>query len=249
MNTDNRSRKGIRYTMSMLAALLKSIPAFATIIFILTIITMNFLSRISILSLPWLALNAGITISWLSFLYLDIITKHYGAKSANMMSILAIGVNLLMCLICFLLSRLVNIPGLDFILDGQWSILTASTIAFLVSALSNNYTNIFIGKKFKEDPDSKKAYAARSFISTFLSQILDNFIFVFLAFWVFPNIPGAFPVRWTLLQCIGCSVTCAFIELLSEVIFSPLGYYVSRKWKEKSIGREYIETYCPEGVI
>ena len=37
-------------------------------VFVAAVITMNFLSRITLLNLPWLALNAGILVSWLSFL-------------------------------------------------------------------------------------------------------------------------------------------------------------------------------------
>ena len=66
---------------------------------------------------------------------------------------------------------------------------------------------------------------------------------------VFPNLPGALPVHWTVAQCVGASVLCAVLELLSEVVFSPLGYHVAQKWKEKNVGKEYLETYCPNGVL
>ena len=66
---------------------------------------------------------------------------------------------------------------------------------------------------------------------------------------IFPYIPGALQVRWTVAQCIGCSCLCALLELLSEVIFSPLGYYVSQRWKAKGIGQAYVEKYCPDGVL
>ncbi|MBR6350963.1 MAG: hypothetical protein IKR93_01405, partial [Firmicutes bacterium] len=65
---------------TMLTTLLRSIPSSVTALFIFAVVTMNLLSRITLLSLPWLALNAGILISWLSFLLLDIVTKHFGAK-------------------------------------------------------------------------------------------------------------------------------------------------------------------------
>ena len=249
MNAISMSKSRIKNESAMMATLLRSVPAAATAVFLLAVITMNFLSRITLVSLPWLALNAGILVSWLSFLYLDVVTKHYGARAANALSFLAIGANLLCCVVCFVISRIWHRPGLDMFLGGQWSILLASTLAFAVSALTNNYTNIFIGRRFTANPDGKTAYAVRSFVSTFLSQILDNFLFVFLAFVVFSRIPGAFPVQWTVNQCIGCSVLCAAFELLSEVIFSPLGYLVIQKWKRNDVGRDYIEKYCPNGVL
>ena len=234
--------------IEMMTTLLRSVPKAATLLFVFAVVMMNFLARYTLLSLPWLALNAGIFISWLSFLFMDIFVKNFGFRAANILSVLAIIVNLIFSLVCVILSRIFSYPSLDMVIGGQWSILIASTIAFVISAVSNNYTNIFVGKKIKRDPNSKSAFAARAFISTLLSQILDNFLFVFLAFMVMPMIPGALQVRWSLMQCIGCSVVCAFLELLSEVIFSPLGYTICKKWKEKEVGKEYIEKYYPEGI-
>ena len=244
-----RSESWIENEITMMGTLLRSIPSAVTILFVVTVITMNFLSRITVLSLPWLAMNAGIFVSWLSFLLMDVVVKHYGAKAANKLSIIAITANLTCSLVCEIISRIGNYPALDMVVGGQWSILLASTIAYVVSALTNNYTNIFIGRRFRHDPDGKTAFAVRTFVSTFLSQILDNFIFVFLAFVVFPMIPNAFQVRWTVWQCLGASLTGAVMELLSEAIFTPFGYQISKRWKEKDIGREYLDRYCPNGVL
>ncbi len=235
---------------SQYVSLLKSVPVLATLIYVVAVVAMNFLARITIVSLPWLALNAGITVSWMSFIIVDIVTRHFGARAANMLSVVAVIVNLTVSFICVVLGRIFDNPSLDMVVGGQWSVLMASTIAFLVAALTNNYTNVFIGRRyFRQDQYGKKAFAVRSYVSTLLSQMVDNFLFVFLAFVVFPNIPGALPVRWTIAQCIGASVLCAVFELLSEVVFSPLGYHFAEKWKERKVGKEYIETYCPNGVL
>ena len=249
MNTKTLPGPGLRRELDSTAALLSSVPRAMTFLFVAAVIAMNFLARITLLSLPYLALNAGISVSWLSFLFMDIVTKHYGARAANRLSFVAAAANLACCLVCVILSRAWNYPGLDMVVGGQWSILAASTIAFILSALTNNYSNVYIGRFFRNDPDGKTAYAARSFISTFLSQVVDNFVFVFLAFWVLPFIPSALQVRWTLLQCAGCSVFCAVLELLSEVVVAPLGYFVLKRWKEDGVGREYLSKYCPEGVL
>ena len=232
-----------------LATLLRSVPPMLTILFIATVIAMNFLSRITVLSLPWIALNAGIYVSWLLFLLMDIVAKHYGARAANMLSLLAISANLVTCLICFLISHIWNYPELDMIVGGQWSVLLASTIAYIVSALVNNYSNVCIGRFFRNNPDGKAAYMARSYGSTLLSQIVDNFLFLFLAFVILPHVPGALQVRWTIPQCLGSALTCAVFELLTEVVFSPLGYCIVRRWKKEGVGREYISKYCPNGCI
>ena len=232
--------------ITQIAVLLRSIPAIVIILFILAVISMNLLANITILSLPWLALNAGLFVSWLSFLLMDIVTKHFGAKAANIMSLIAITVNTLCSIIFWIISKSGIDPKVAQILGGEWSIYLASTIAFIVSALTNNYTNVAIGKWFKKNPDSKEAYATRSFLSTFISQFIDNFLFVFLAFVLLPLIPTALPVKWTIWQCIGCSFTCAILEFLSEAIFTPFGYKVNQRWKEKEVGKEYLEKYSED---
>ncbi|MBP5342320.1 VUT family protein [bacterium] len=236
----------IREKFKMMAILLRSIPTIIVVLFVITLVSMNFLAQFTIVNLPWLALNAGISISWLSFLSLDIVSKHFGLRASNILSVIAMFLNLLFALIFLLVSKILNIEELDLILGGQWSILLASSLAFLLSALTNNYANVFIGKKIKSNPDSAKAFMIRSYISTLLGQIIDNFMFVFLAFMVFSYIPGATPVHYTLLQCIGCSIACAFIELFIEIIFSPIGYKVSKKFKENNVGQEYNDLYNKE---
>ena len=243
MNHSQETGSWLSRESAMLSAMLRSIPGAVTILFILAVITMNFLARITLVSLPWLALNAGILVSWLAFLLMDIVAKHYGARAANLLSFVAIGANLLCSLVCVIVSRVGKLPALDMVVGGQWSILLASTIAYVISALTNNYANVAIGRRFRRNPDGVAAYATRSFVSTFLSQIVDNFLFVFLAFVVFPYLPGALPVRWSVTQCVGASVLCAVFELISEVIFSPIGYAVAKRWKERGVGREYLERY------
>ena len=128
----------------------------------------------------------------------------------------------------------------DGILGGTWFILLGSTVAFLASAVINNLLNQFIGKAFKKNPDGRLAFAMRSYVSTFVGQFLDNFIFSLIVF------VGFAPVFWdgfcwTPLQCAACAFTGAVAELVMEMIFSPVGYRITKRWKADSVGREYIE--------
>ena len=243
---EHRTEKApwLRREAEMLAALLRSIPWAVTVFFILAVVGMNFLARYTILSLPWLAVTAGIFVSWLAFLLLDIVVKHFGAPAANLLSLLAITVNLIFTMVCVLIARIWNYPALDSLIGGQWSILLASTIAYVVSALTNNYTNVSVGRRFRRNPDGAAAYATRTLVSTFLGQVVDNFLFVFLAFVVFPLIPGALPVRWTVYQCLGASLAGAALELVTEALFAPIGFQVLRSWKSRNIGRAYRLRYC-----
>ena len=92
---------------------------------------------------------------------------------------------------------------------------------------------------FKNNPDGKLAFVMRSFVSTFIGQFFDNLIFAMLTFMVFaPIFWGGF--HWTFVQCVTCSLIGAALELVLEVVFSPFGYWVCKKWKKDEIGKQYF---------
>ncbi len=231
------------------AVLLRCIPAPIVALFVVSVICMNLLANKTLLQLDWIALDGGILISWLSFMCMDVVTKHFGPKASNKISVLAVLINLLTCLIFFVASVIPSnandYSAFNNIFGGTWFILFGSTVAFLASACLNNMLNWSIGKAFKKNPDGKLAYALQTYISTFAGQFFDNFIFSVIVFAGFaPIFWDGF--RWTLLQCTTCALTGALAELIMEIVFSPIGYRIVTKWKENAVGREYLE-YIAEG--
>ena len=223
--------------------LFRSIPAVITALFTISVVTMNLLANKTIYQSGALAIDGGILVSWLSFLCMDIITKAYGPKAATKISVFAICVNLLVCLIYFVVSVIpteTDYTAFNTIIGGTWFILLSSTIAFLCSAVVNNFLNWGIGRLFVKDPDGKLAFVARTYISTFIGQFIDNLIFALLTFTVFaPIFWDGF--SWTVLQCVTCSLIGASLELLMEIFFSPIGYAVLKSWKKDGVGEEYLK--------
>jgi len=226
------------------AVLLRCIPATVVTLFVVSVICMNLLANKTLLQLEWIALDGGILVSWLSFMCMDIITKHFGPRASNRITVLAAAINLLTCLIFFVAaiipSNAGNYDAFDGIFGGTWFILLGSTVAFLCSAVINNFLNFAIGSMFKKNPDGKLAYAMRSYVSTFIGQFLDNFIFSLIVF------VGFAPVFWdgfcwTTLQCAMCALTGAVAELIMEIVFSPIGYKITKRWREKDVGRKYLD--------
>ncbi len=235
-------KEWLRKEREQSSILLRSIPATVVALFAVSVICMNLLANKTLLQLDWIALDGGILISWLSFMCMDIITKHFGPAASNRISLLAAAINLLTCLIFFIVSIIPSNAGdysvFDGIFGGTWFILLGSTIAFLSSAVINNMLNFLIGSAFKKNPDGRLAYAMRTYVSTFIGQFFDNFIFSLIVFVGFaPIFWDGF--HWTVLQCIMCALTGAVAELLMEVIFSPIGYRIVARWKKNSIGKEY----------
>ncbi len=237
-------KKYLRKEKKETAVLLRAIPTSVVTLFVVSVICMNLLANKTLLMLDYIALDGGILISWLSFMCMDTITKHFGPKASNRISILASAINLLTCFI-FLIASLIpsnaaDYTAFDSIFGGTWFILLGSTVAFLASAVINNTLNYTIGKSFSKNPDGKLAYAVRTYVSTFVGQFFDNFIFSIIVFTVFaPIFWDGF--HWTVLQCAMCALTGAAAELVMEILFSPIGYRITKRWRENSVGREYFE--------
>ena len=237
-------RQKLKNEKTEIRLLLRSIPATVVTLFVVSVICMNLLANKTLLQLDWIALDGGFLISWLSFMCMDIITKHFGPKASNTITVLAAMINLLTCLIFFVASIIPSNAGdysaFDGIFGGTWFILLGSTIAFLASAVINNTLNWMIGKSFRRNPDGKLAYAMRTYISTFIGQFLDNFIFSIIVFvFLAPIFWDGF--HWTLLQCAMCALTGAVAELIMEIAFSPIGYRITKKWQAESVGFEYLD--------
>ena len=234
--------KKIQQAFDQFRLLLKSVPPLTLSIFILAVFAMNLLANKSInTGVDWLALDCGIVVSWIVFLCMDVLTKRFGPKAATQLSWLAIGINLVVCLLMFAVSKIGGTWGqyfelgeqnvvneaLDNTIGGTWYVVLGSALAFIVSAAINNFTNFLVGKAFKRNPDGFGAYACRAYVSTAIAQFVDNLVFALLVSHFFFN--------WTVVQCVTCAATGMVVELVCEVIFSPLGYMFLKKNKgEKS---------------
>ena len=226
--------------------LFSSLPAVVTTLFVLSVVFMNVFASVALVQLNWLALDAGILLSWLSFLTMDVICKRYGAKAANTVTVFAILVNLV-CIGFFNIIRGIIAVTPDWngwisdvfvVLSGDWKTLLSSMVAMLVAAIVNNIVNVTIKKAFaRKNENGFKEFAVASYASTMIGQFVDNFVFAFFAHIIF-NIWGH-PLSF--LQIFMFAITGAVVELLCEVVFSPIGYKISKRWEEEGKGSDYLK--------
>jgi uncharacterized integral membrane protein (TIGR00697 family) len=239
-------RSRIKNFISDTVLLLRSVPSPIVSLFVLSVVLMNLLANKTIYQRGFLAVDGGIVVSWLAFLCMDIITKRFGARAATRVSLFALAVNLLavgLFAVVSIIPTETDYSAFNGIFGGSWFIVLSSSLAFITSALVNNGLNAAIGRRFEANPDSRAAYYTRSYVSTFIGQFVDNFVFASLVFMVFaPIYWGGF--SWTLPQCVSCSLIGAFMELFMEVIFSPIGYNVCRRWQREDVGIEYLKAHA-----
>lgn len=227
--------------------LLRSVPSATMVLFCVSVVLMNLLANKEIYTgVSWLALDCGLLLSWVSFLCMDIMTKRFGPKAAVKLSLFAIAVNL--C-VCGMLKVVSLVPGnwaafytfengivnevINETIGGTWYVLLGSTVAMIVASVVNAVLNHAVGAMFKKDTFT--AYAVRSYVSTMFAQFVDNLVFSLMVSHVF--------FGWSLIQCIACSVTGCLVELLCEIIFSPIGYRVCRQWERERVGAGYVEVF------
>ena len=229
----------MKHMISEFRSLLRTVPPILVSLMILSIVGMNLLANKSInTGVDWLALDCGILFSWLTFLTMDVLTHNYGPRAATLLSLLALALNLFMAGMFYLASLIPGVWGESFVegseavingalnstFGGTWFIILGSSIAFVASAILNNFLNYGIGRLLKRETGFG-VFAVRSYVSTFLAQFADNLIFALLVSQIF--------FGWTLLQCFTCALTGAVMELLFEVVFSPFGYRVSQRIRRK----------------
>lgn len=222
--------------------LFNNIPTLVVISFCCAVVLMNLMAN-KIIFQPngYVSADAGFLLSWIPFLCMDTVTKRFGAKASIMLNTFAVGVNILCILIFSFVAWLPSGNGEDFsafnsVFGSCWFIVVASVTAMLVSGIANSLLNAWIGSKLSED--TVVSYYIRTWLSTFFGQWLDNFLFAGIAFGIFA------PIYWgwgySLVLCIGAGVLGAVIELLSEVIFSPLGYKICQRWERDKVGEEWL---------
>ena len=229
--------------------LLRSIPASTVTLFIVSVIMMNLLANKELISLPWLALDCGFAVSWVSFLCMDMICKRFGARASIMVSVMALGINLGVSLVFWLLTLTPGMWGayydtgllevndaLNATIGGTWYVVLGSSCAMLTSSVVNSLLNQAIGRL--EHKNTFGAFALRSYVSTGIAQFVDNLVFAIIVSHTF--------FGWTWLQVLTCSLTGAAAELLCEVFLSPVGYRVVRGWERENVGELYLQRRAAE---
>ena len=222
--------------------LVRNVPGMITMAFVLSVVVMNLMASKVIFQIGNVAGTGGILLSWIPFLCMDTVTKHFGPKAAIKLNMLAAIINLV-CVGIF--SLVVALPGngqdystFNSVFSSVWFILLGSMVAFVVSGIVNSLLNSAMGSAFKKNPDGAVAFFVRSYVSTFVGQFVDNFLFAFIVYYIFA--PKYFGFGFPIATCIGTGIGGSLLELLTEVVFSPIGYRLTVLWKRDGIGAEYL---------
>ena len=225
--------------------LMRSIPSLTITLFVLSVVCANLMANKELINYKYVALDCGTVFSWIMFLCMDVICKRWSGKASLKVSVLALVINLGVCLSFALLALAPGMWGsfydsgleevnvaLNATFGGSWYVVLGSSLAFLISSLVNAGLNSWIGATTKLS--GFKAFALRSYVSTAIAQLVDNLIFTTTVSKIF--------FGWTWTQVIVCALIQAVWELLCEVLFSGLGYKIVCSWEQEQVGQEYLNT-------
>lgn len=174
-------------------------------------------------------LGAGIVLTWFVFACSDILTECMGEKFAFRACLGGVALNLVWSAITWLC---IHIKGDNeyvaecyaLVLGSSLRITLASAIAYIGGSYLNNQIMDRLHKRHGE-----KKYYFRAILSTAVGQLVDDYVFWFLAFAPFGW--SALEKSWTMIAFL--PVLSAIAETVIEAVITPVSKRVAYAIKEQ----------------
>jgi uncharacterized integral membrane protein (TIGR00697 family) len=190
-------------------------------------------------------LTAGVVLWPVVFIMTDIINEYYGPKGVRFLSYFTVVLISYAFLMFFVAIRLEpagfwatnyynGVPDSNLAFAGIFgqsqAIIVASLIAFLVGQI----LDVFIFHKIKQATGESRIWL-RATGSTLVSQFVDSFVVLFIAFYVAPRLAGnAQP--WAFAQVMAVCVGNYIYKLIVAIVLTPVIYLV-HGWIENYVGK------------
>lgn len=188
-------------------------------------------------------LTAGVLLWPVVFIMTDIINEYYGPKGVKFLSYLAI-VFISFSFIVFNLA--IGLKPSEFFSigngindannafrgifgQGSW-IIVGSLVAFFIGQL----LDVSIFHRIKKATGEKKMWL-RATGSTLVSQLIDSFVVLFIAFYIGRKISSAQGDPWTLQQVLVTGTGNYIYKFIVAVLLTPVIYLV-HNWIDKYLG-------------
>lgn len=199
-------------------------------------------------------LTAGVLLWPVVFVMTDIINEYYGPKGIRFLSFLAVG---LISYGFIIFSGAINLSpseyfdigeGLDadrayrgVLGQGMW-IIIGSLVAFLVGQV----LDVFIFHKIKKATGEKRIWL-RATGSTLISQLVDSFVVLYIAFSAGRQIDPSQGEPWTPHQILVTGTGNYIYKFIVAILLTPVIYWV-HIWIEKYLGKDEAEKMKREAM-
>lgn len=190
-------------------------------------------------------LTAGVLLWPVVFIMTDIINEYYGPKGVRFLSYLAMGLISYSFIIYnaaiglapseyFSVGNGINDPNAAFrgiFGQGLW-IIIGSIVAFGIGQL----LDVFVFHKIKKVTGEKNIWL-RATGSTLVSQLVDSFVVLFIAFYVGKRIQTGQGDPWSLHQVLVTGTGNYIYKFVIAIVLTPVIYLV-HGWIEKYLGHD-----------
>ncbi len=189
-------------------------------------------------------LTAGVLLWPVVFIMTDIINEYYGKRGVKFLSYLAIG---LIGYAFFIFNGAINLSPSEYFSigngidkpdnafrgifgQGLW-IIIGSIIAFLIGQL----LDVIVFHRIKKLTGEKRFWL-RATGSTLISQLIDSFVVLFIAFYVGKRIQTGQGEPWSLHQVLVTGTGNYIYKFAVAILLTPV-LYIVHAWIEKYLGK------------
>ncbi len=177
--------------------------------------------------------TAGILAFPLTFILTDIINEYFGRRVVRLFTFAAIGVNVVLQLV---VQAAIRVPAVSFTegleadtiqeayrlsLGQSWAIVAGSLVAFAIGQLLDVHVFVLLRRM-----TGGKLLWLRAQGSTVVSQLIDTFVVIYLAFVLLPALVGTTQGRMSWGQALDVSLTNYVYKFVIAVGITPLLYLV-----------------------
>lgn len=182
-------------------------------------------------------MSAGVLLWPVVFVMTDIINEYYGTKGVKFLSYMAAS---LIAYSFFMLLMAIYATPADFWIksneangvanmnkaykvifgQGLW-IIIGSLVAFLIGQI----LDVYIFHSIKKITGEKLIWL-RATGSTLVSQLIDSFVVLFIAFYIGPRVSGGQNFQWPLSLILAVGVGNYIYKFIMAIILTPIIYWV-----------------------
>jgi uncharacterized integral membrane protein (TIGR00697 family) len=176
--------------------------------------------------------TAGILAFPLTFVLTDSVNEYFGVRVVRLFTFAAIAVNVILQAV---VQAAIRVPAVSFTevpaaevqrayelaLGQSWAIVAGSLVAFALGQLLDARVFTFLRRA-----TGGRWLWLRAQGSTVVSQLVDTFVVIFLAFVVLPGVFDTGQAPWTSAQAFSISVTNYVYKFAIAVLITPLLYVV-----------------------
>ncbi len=196
-------------------------------------------------------LTAGVILWPVVFITTDIINEYFGKKGVRRITFITVGLIAYAFIVIFLAMKLipadfwlevnaVNENGEPFninyafekVLSQGLNIIFASLVAFIIS----QFVDVFVFHKLRKITGKKKIWL-RATGSTLISQLIDSFVVLIVAFY--------FLGPWSITQVLAVGVTNYIYKFLIAILLTPI-LYVAHYFIDNYLGKDTAEAMMEE---